>query len=52
MFFLYQGSIVQWLRLDSPGMALVRMFTSLGSFEQLVFLEELEPFSGGCTQED
>lgn len=43
MFFDYQGSIVQLLRLDSPGMALVRLFTSNGSFEQLIFADSLKP---------
>lgn len=45
-FFAYQGGIAQWLKLIHPGLALIRCFTSQGSFEQLVFIDELEPLEG------
>jgi hypothetical protein len=43
MLFDYQGSIVELLRLVHPGMAVVRFFTSCGSFEELIFADSLKP---------
>lgn len=52
VFFDYQGSTVQWLRLVPPGLALVRFFSSCGSFDQLVFIESLKPVTAPTPTED